>query len=94
MVDVPADCGGKPLFDAVSRLPTEFGGDAGGVDGISPIVTRPISHWRDQFCVWSVVGLDLVELLTNLTHHLFVRGFAMTANAVAPTWIAATSCKQ
>ena len=85
MVHVPADCGGKPLFHAVSRLPAEFRGDAGGVDGISPIVTRSVGDWRDEFCVWSVVGLELVELLTDLAHYLFVRGFTVSADAVAPT---------
>src|ERR1041385_5171039 len=54
---VPGEGGGDALLEADARFPAEVLGDAGGVDGVAPVVARPVGHELDAV-VGQVEGVE------------------------------------
>ena len=79
---IPGHRGGEALLKAVAGLPAQLVGDAGGVDGVAPVVAGPIRHGRDQLAVGPAGGQQLVEGGADRLHHLLVGAFPMAAHAV------------
>src|ERR1700730_2423054 len=47
-VDVPIDCFFEPFLEIFSRLPFQFLPREGGIDGVTPVVPKPIGHERNE----------------------------------------------
>ena len=57
----------------MSRTPAELGGDLGGIDGVSTIMTEAVSDVRDQVISGRLLGVKAVDAREDPMDDLQVR---------------------
>ena len=84
MIEVPAYGLAQARLELLSRLPTQFTGDLGGVDGVAAIVARAVGDKCDQLAArtGSQRPCHLIHEVANQCHHVQVGALARPANVV------------
>ena len=72
----------------MTRFPAQLVGDSRGVDGITPVMSKPISYSGDQLGVGRRLGLLLIQLVADCLDYFSVGALTMASDAIAPALIA------
>ncbi len=93
VLQVPTHRFSQTLAKLMARFPAQFVRDSRGVDGITPVMSKPIRYSGDQVCVGRRLGLLLIQLVADCLHDFAIRALTMTSDAIVPASLASACCQ-